>query len=58
MKLFAATCLASVFAESNIANKMERFRREAGYDTISFIDSELHPYYMDHMVFVSQWVKL
>ena len=58
MKLFAAGCLASAFADSNIANKMERFRREAGYDTISFIDSESDPYHMVHMVFVSQWVKL
>lgn len=38
MRLFAATCLA--FAESNIANQMERFRREAGYEAISFIDSK------------------
>ena len=59
MKLFATACLASAFAESNIANKMERFRREAGYDTISFIDSESHGVthtqiipsnHMDHMI--------
>ena len=43
MKLFAAACLASAFADSNMANKMDRFRREAGYDTISFIDSESDP---------------
>ena len=40
MKLFAATCLASAFAESEIANRMERFGRDAGYETISFIDSK------------------
>ena len=50
MKLFAATCLASVFSESNIANQMDRFRRDAGYETISFIDSESHSYYMCHIM--------
>ena len=40
MKLFAAACLASAFAESDIPNRMERFRRDAGYETISFIDSK------------------
>ena len=40
MKLFAATCLASAFSETNIENEIERFRREAGYETIPFLDSK------------------
>ena len=40
MKLFAAACLASAFSETNIENEIERFRREARYETIPFLDSK------------------
>ena len=40
MKLFATTCLASAFAETSIQNEIERFRRDAGYETIPFLDSK------------------
>ena len=42
MKLFTAAGLASVFAETNRVNEIERFRRDAGYETISFLDSKSH----------------
>ena len=40
MKLFAVTCFASAFSETNIEDKIERFRRDAGYETIPFLESK------------------
>ena len=41
MKLFAVTCFASAFSETNIENQIERFRRDAGYETIPFLESKM-----------------